>query len=501
VPHDYPSRRAPRAPRTLLLTLAVGVIAACTDRGDPLTTGTRTVVDTAAVLSVVVDLTGAVPRLRVTTNAHAHEVVVTYWSDNTGGLRVRAVTIPVASSTAQQILDTAEVALPRTVLGRRYTFVVEAVGETPTVSTSVSGALDTPAAPPELAAITFTASGHPTRPLTLLELHGALYDGFVIVDSAGAPVWQWRTVGAPNGSTRRANGDLVLVDAGSGLVEVTPAGDVVHRLAAHDERFDQDVSPHHDVIATPQNTLLFLSHDARTVGGHVVIGDAIWEWTPETGTLTERWSTFDALDPATDWTAASTSDDWVHANSIALGPRGNVVLSMRFLDQVLSISSDWRRVEWRLGGPGSTLQQTQGTPFFGQHSAQELPNGRVLLFDNGSDGAQGPGVSRLLEVAIDTAAGTSTPVWEYRPASTSFSPIVGTARRLDNGNTFGLFGVSQGFLGATGPVRALEVDAAGRVVWSLVIGGVVYAYRATPLDRLMAEEVVPASGLPRRGGP
>lgn len=254
---------------------------------------------------------------------------------------------------------------------------------------------------------------------------------------------------------------------------------------------------HHDVIATPRNTLLFLSQDARGEGSGLLVGDAIWEWTPETGALEKRWSTFDALDPATDWTAASTAGDWVHADAIAPGPRGNVLLSMRFLDQVLSISPDCRRVEWRLGGPGGTVALAEGARFDGQHTAQELADGHVLLFDNGGDGAGGPRVSRLLELALDPATGTATRVWEYRPSPAVFSPIVGSARRLPNGNTLGMFGVPAGFLGGTGPVAAVEVDPAGRVAWTLTVTNVTYAYRATPIDRLLAEEEVAAAALPR----
>jgi len=164
---------------------------------------------------------------------------------------------------------------------------------------------------------------------------------------------------------------------------------------------------------------------------------------------------------------------------------------------VISISPDWSHVEWRLGGPGSTIVPTAAARFDGQHAAQELPNGHVLLFDNGWDGASGPHVSRLLELALDTDAGTAPTAWEYRPAPTIFSPIVGSARRLPNGNTLGMFGVQAGFLGATGPVAGGEVDPAGRVVWTLTIGNVTYAYRATPMDRLLAEEAVPAAALPR----
>ena len=37
---------------------------------------------------------------------------------------------------------------------------------------------------------------------------------------------------------------------------------------------------------TPQNTVLFIAEDARPWPDTLVTGDAVWEWTPETGELT-----------------------------------------------------------------------------------------------------------------------------------------------------------------------------------------------------------------------
>ena len=70
-----------------------------------------------------------------------------------------------------------------------------------------------------------------------------------------------------------------------------------------------------------------------------------------------------------------------------------------------------------------------------QHSPVELPNGRMLIFDNGN---LRPGVTSPHSRAVEIDPLTQTVTWEYvdpmRPAF--FSPYMGSADRLENGNTF-----------------------------------------------------------------
>ena len=106
-----------------------------------------------------------------------------------------------------------------------------------------------------------------------------------------------------------------------------------------------------------------------------------------------------------------------HVNSLAIGPRGNVVLSSRVRHQIVSLSADFRAVEWRLGGEDGDFAFPDPTDrFYGQHTAQELAGGNVLLFDNG-DGrppAEGGAYSRALELRLDRRRMRATKVWEHR---------------------------------------------------------------------------------------
>ncbi len=330
--------------------------------------------------------------------------------------------------------------------------------------------------PPDLAAVTFTAQGRPTAPYVLLEIsHGDGFRGFVAVNAGGQPVWFFRTEGGPVGFTRRQNGNFVFLDNARGLLEVTVEGEVVRELpqAARPGRFI-----HHDVVATPHNTILFIAEDVQPWHDAPLTGEAIWEWTPETGAVVKRWSSFDHLDPDVDRGPRSRPEDWLHANALHIGPRGNVLVSFHFLDQVVSIAPGFGGLEWRLGGVNATLPVDD--PFSGQHTPAEVGPGRVLLFDNGY-AREAERYSRAIEFELD--GGSARKVWEWRPARDNWARIISSARRLPNGNTLVAFGTAENAaLGTTGPIEVYEVTRAGDVVWHLELGGQVGAmYRATPL--------------------
>jgi hypothetical protein len=332
--------------------------------------------------------------------------------------------------------------------------------------------------PADLAAISFVTQGSMSVPYVMLELREPDgFRGFVAVNDAGRPVWFFRTVGSPFSFTRRANGNFVFHDSERGLVEVQTDGTVVRELA-------QAARPgrriHHDVTATEHGTVLFIAEEWRQHGAALVNGEAIWEWHPESGAVTKRWSSFDALDPAVDRSARSHDGDWLHANSLAVGTRGNILMSLHYLDQVISISPDFASIEWRLGGTRADI--TVADPFSGQHTAQEVADGRILLFDNGYDRVTTP-YSRAVEYSI--AGATAEPVWQWRPERDNWARVISGTRRLDNGNSIVAFGTPLDMPpGATGPIEVYEVTRDGTARWHMQLGGAVSSmYRATPIRR------------------
>lgn len=413
----------------------------------------------------------------------AASVTVRYWPIGGGD------TLEVTNT---EPADGGRLLLPRLLPGRVYAFEVVARNAQGEAGPQAGGEFRASSLPADLAGVHFATLGRPTAPLMMVELNGD-FRGMAIVDRSGTPVWWWRSQGGPQGYTRRANGNFVVNDAGYGLYEIGPDGHVVHVL---DALADPRLGPltHHDVLPTPENAILFLAKDARAVGDSTLVGDAIWEWTPETGRVVERMSVFDFLDPSRDIGTQSIATDWVHANSLAYGDHGNLILSLNWLDEVVSIAPGFSGIEWRLGGRRSSYVFGAGAQFQGQHTVQQLDNGHLLMFDNGRDRAGADRYSRALELDLDDERHTANQVWSFAPSPLLYAPYVGSVRRQANGNTVVHFGTSSGYRGATGPVSTFEVAPAGQVLWRLTIenmGGVGISYRDEPLTTIGGERSVP----------
>lgn len=445
----------------------------------PLDALQRVAVDTSEGGTIYLDV-----RVRTAVN-----VDIRYWPMS-GGETLQVFT--KIADTRKQVL------LPRLLPERVYVYDVVATNADGQPGQVERGEFRATPLPADLAAIHFTAAGRLSCPLTMMEFNGN-FRGLAILDPLGTPVWSWRTRGGPQGYTRRKNGNFVINDAGYGLYEISPDGRVVHSI---DATTQPTLAPfiHHDVLPTPSNTVLFLAQDARVVGDSIVTGDAIWEWTPETGSLLKRMSLFDVLDPARDVGTRSVSNDWLHTNSLTYGNHGNLIVSLNWLDQVISIAPNFGRVEWRLGGRGSTYALAPGAQFRGQHTVQQLANGNILMFDNGRDRVGADRYSRALELHLDNVTHTATNVWSFVPSPAIYAPYVGSARRESNGNTMVHFGLSRGFRGATGPVTTYEVSPRGQILWRLVVenmGGVDLSYRNEPIAFVAQERVAGSqSGTP-----
>jgi len=167
------------------------------------------------------------------------------------------------------------------------------------------------------------------------------------------------------------------------------------------------------------------------------------------GRLVWEWRSWEHLDPATHpITLQDRRAEWTHANSVAETDDGNLVVSFRNISTVVMIERSTGQIVWELGSP----------PLAQQHAPLPLPTGNILIFDNGTHRRDHPATfSRVIEVDPRTSA----IVWEYTdPALFEFfSPYVGNAQRLDNGNTL----ICEGCRG-----RIFEVTPSGEVVWEFV---------------------------------
>jgi len=405
-------------------------------------------------------------------------VEIEYWTGNMPRLMMRSAS---DSSTSHDIT------LPRLRANAAYSYEIRSISGGRRSSPISTGTFQTADLPADLKAITFASNGVPTEPLTFLSVRSTQFAGGVILDGENQVVWYGRTSIAPQGATRRANGNWVFMLAGDSVAEFSVLGEQVGLLPL--SRLPAGTRMHHSVAATAQNTLLFMAFEPRVFNGTALNGESIWEWNPQTDALVKRWSAFDFLDPAVDFGPRSIPTDWFHANSITIGQHGNIILSFHFIDQILSLAPDFGSIEWRLGGPRSTFPITADQAFSGQHSAREIAPNVVLLFDNGFARADGTKYSRAIEFQLDTGARTVATTWQYRPTSDIWASIISPVRRLENGNSVLTFGTSAGVNGSTGPITLHEVSRAGELKWSLVVtlppGGTVF--QGDPLRSIAGE--------------
>ena len=142
-----------------------------------------------------------------------------------------------------------------------------------------------------------------------------------------------------------------------------------------------------------------------------------------------RWSERDAV------IGPPLAGDFDHPNSLSFDLDGGLVVSYRALGSVVKLAPGTGTVAWVFGGTGNQFTLT-GDPlngFGGQHTVRVLPDGHLLMFDNGWN--HEPQQSRAVEYAIDPATHSARMVWQYVPAPAVFVPFTGSVQRLSNGNT------------------------------------------------------------------
>ena len=139
-----------------------------------------------------------------------------------------------------------------------------------------------------------------------------------------------------------------------------------------------------------------------------------------------------------------------------------------------------------MGGPGSDFSfPNSGDKFYGQHTARQLSNGNILLFDNGffRPAAEGGQYSRALELELDTEQMTATKVWEYRHDPDLFALCCSSVTRLDNGNTVIVFGSDFTSAACCRVFTLVEADAQGNTLWEVQLRapGSPAQYRVYPI--------------------
>ena len=315
----------------------------------------------------------------------------------------------------------------------------------------------------------------------------------------------------------------LLLEDGRIIREVTPLGELV--AESTDVFCEPSPDPrnwdgvHHEILAPQDGKVLYIGRVVRDPfndPSRLQQGDTIRQWDQLTGEDVELWDPFEFLNPINDRTGDSNSsatrfwggcdgtvenEDWTHANSIQGAPGGNIIMSVRHLDLIISIAPDLQLLEWRLGDGGRLGDpysdftfQDSSDQFYHQHSARELPNGNILLFDNGNDRPveEGGEYSRALELELDLVNMTATKVWEYRHTPDLYAQCCSNVTRLANGNTAVIFGSNFQVDQCCRTFTLVEADSDGNAVSVIEISspGKGIQYRAYPVDTLSGESSV-----------
>lgn len=241
---------------------------------------------------------------------------------------------------------------------------------------------------------------------------------------------------------------------GGDFYEVTPGGEIVWRY--------EDIAHHHDAQWLPNGNLLYAACEAvpagfaqKVPGGtahgsdEVMYGDVIRE-VDRQGKPVWEWKAWEHLDPEQFPIHPGFGRyHWPLVNGLGVMADGSILMSLRTTAGIIGVDKDSGKVTLHV--PPSVVSH--------QHAPVPLANGHILAFDNGNFRTGGHvAFSRVVD--IDPA--TNEVVWAYTDpmVSSFYTPYMGNAQRLPNGNTH----ITES---ATG--RLFEVTREGEVVWEYII--------------------------------
>jgi hypothetical protein len=292
-----------------------------------------------------------------------------------------------------------------------------------------------------------------------------------LVDIDGKEVHRWQLPGRtgrhvrilPNGNLAAntihpESPDLFMFfhKYGGGVMsEIDHSGKIVRQF--------KDPLGHHDQNHLGDGSILYTSiealspeESAKVQGGvpgteenGITYTDIIKEVDPA-GNLTWEWAVSKNL-PRDEFPlqAHFTREHYPLINAVYPLADGNILASLRSVSSVIIIERATGKIIWRVAS--DILAQ--------QHCANELPNGNILIFDNGAFRAgESIQYSRVVEISRETRE----VVWEYRDQAQStcfYTPFMGSAQRLANGNTF----ICESAFG-----RTFEVTKDKEIVWEFV---------------------------------
>ena len=157
--------------------------------------------------------------------------------------------------------------------------------------------------------------------------------------------------------------------------------------------------------------------------------------------------------------------DWSHFNTVDYIPETDqVVLNSRNMSETYLVNHKTGAIEWRWGNPAAYghgrkpgWYDNGDQKIFGSHHANPLPNGNIMIFDNGSERPEG---NRSAVIEVDPK--TNKVVWEYysKDSNSFYSYRQGANQKLPNGNVL----ITSSMHG-----HIFEVTPKKEVAWTYVV--------------------------------
>ena len=216
---------------------------------------------------------------------------------------------------------------------------------------------------------------------------------------------------------------------------------------------------HHDQFVMADGNILMLTYEA----GSGTVEDVCILLDKDTGEMLRKWDYKDVL-PQYPVAGSGSQDeaDWFHNNAVWYDQRTNTLtLSGRHQDAVINLDYELDeqgkcKLNWILGDPEGWPEDMQKYFFqptgdlsvfdwqYEQHACMVLPDGDIMLFDNGHFRSKDPAkripnrqnFSRGVRYRIDTEKMEIEQVWQYgkERGAAFFSPYICNVEYYDEGH-------------------------------------------------------------------
>jgi len=309
------------------------------------------------------------------------------------------------------------------------------------------------------------------------------YDGYTLfaphygrdvwlIDMKGQVAHHWKMTHLPGGDGRLLpNGNLLRLNktmkepllffgsVSGELVEIDWDGNVVWKY--------EDSYMHHDFYRMENGNTMINRHvlipeeiAAKVKGGlpGTELESGMWsngfqEITPE-GEVVWEWIGYEHMDPEIDVPCPLCPRTiWGYVNGLFVLPEGDIIASFRHLNTIAIIDKRTGAIKWRWGAPYELGHQ---------HNPTVLPNGNILVFDNGYHRRTSGEIAMIdYSRVIEVNPKTSEIEWEYKNENVQkfYSGICSSTQRLPNGNTL----ICESAKG-----RIFEVTADKEIVWEFL---------------------------------